>query len=428
MANLHKLNPKEKYYPLDNSAVFIASITDKSSPFIYRVSCELDAPIYLPDMEKAFHIAIERFPWFKAELRSGVFWYYLDPIHRSPKLSADSKFPVEYHRLSKGGRFLLRVRIFASRIACEFHHVLTDGTGAIEFLKTLVASYLTLRGVKTTNWEGIIKPDSDIDVSEFEDAYAGRIRKKIPSPEKLPPAFHLPGKRYSGIIYRITTGTASVSESLKIAKNHGISLTELFTAIYLFALQSISESEGTNFSKPICVQVPVNLRRMYPSKTLRNFFLFVPITLDTRLGHYEIEEIIKIVHYTMRLKLNTKEMDRQIRRNVGSEKNIFARLFPLIPKNFMLRLIGRRISDPPFTGSISNLGQIILPDEFAERIKRFDFIPARNTLTGANIGIVSWKDKLSITIGSLILNRDLERIFFTSCVKLGIPVTVEANF
>ena len=43
MANLkHPPGNEGIFYPLDNSAVFIASVSGKSSPYILRVSCELD--------------------------------------------------------------------------------------------------------------------------------------------------------------------------------------------------------------------------------------------------------------------------------------------------------------------------------------------------------------------------------------------------
>lgn len=428
MANLRRSHgAHEFYYPLDNSAIFIASVTGKASPYIYRMSCELDAPVYLPDLEKALAMVLERFPFLKTELRPGLFWYYLDPMKTPFRLTADSRFPVEYHRLKRWGRYLFRVRVFGARIACEFHHILTDGTGAIEFLRSLVAMYLSLRGVVCSDWQDIKKPGAGLDPAEFEDAYADLLKKHVPKPGRLPAAFRLTGRRYPGIIYRITTGTAPVSRFLEIARERKVSLTELLAAIYLYTLQSVAESRSTSGYKPICIQIPVNMRRLYPSRTLRNFFLFVPLSIDRRLGHYEFDEILTRVHYSMRLNLDIKEMDRQIRRNVGGERNLFSRVVPLVIKNIVLRLMGKVISDKPFSGSLSNLQQVNMPAAFADHIRRFDFIPVRNDLTGANVGVISWKDKLSVTIGSLLIDRSFERAFFTTCVGLGIPVTVESN-
>ncbi len=43
----------EWYYPLDNSAVFMAATTSTAKPYVYRLSCELDRPVHLPDIEEA---------------------------------------------------------------------------------------------------------------------------------------------------------------------------------------------------------------------------------------------------------------------------------------------------------------------------------------------------------------------------------------
>jgi hypothetical protein len=428
MANIpFSAQTRDFFYPLDNSAVFIAATTGKASPFVYRMSCELDRPIHLPDLESALDRVAERFPFFKTELRPGMFWYYLDPLKKPFTLSADTRFPVVYHRLGQWNRYLFRVRVFGSRIACEFHHVLTDGTGAIEFLKCLVATYLSLRGVECADWQGIKQPGLAVDPAEMEDAYANNSRKNIQPPDSLQPAFKLPGNRYRGPEYRVTTGSMSVAQTLKIAREKGVTLTELLAAFHLAALQSVCESRsGTNYS-PVCIQVPVNVRRFYPSPTMRNFFLFVPVSIDRRLGHYELPEILDRVHYSFRLNLTRKELDRQIRRNVRGEEYIFSRLVPLVLKNGVLRLIGRLSADKPYSGSISNLQGVSMPEPFAEHIRRFDFIPARNAVVGANIAVISWKDTLSVSVGSLAQDRSFERFFFSALVDSGIPVTVESN-
>ena len=428
MANLHHpAHGSDLFYPLDNSAVFIASVTGKASPFIYRVSCELDETVYLPDLEAALAETAERFPFFKTELRPGVFWYYLDPLKKPLKLYADTRFPVEYHSLQRWNRYLFRVRVYGSRIACEFHHILTDGTGSLEFLKTLTASYLTRRGVVCDDWQGIKHPSETVDPLEYEDAYASRFRKKIPLPSPEPTAFQLPGPRYRNPVYRVTTGSVSLAEALKIARGKGVSLTALLAAIHLSALQSVCEECRPTDWKPICVQIPVNMRHFYPSRSMRNFFLYITVSIDRRLGHYEFQEILDCVHYTIKLNLQSKELDRQLKRNVRGEENPLSRMVPLIIKNQVLRVIGMLSADKPFSGSLSNLQMVSMPEEFASKIIRFDFLPARKRSTGVNVGVVSWKDTLSITLGSLVVDRSFERYFFSQCASLGFNVTVESN-
>lgn len=417
----------ERYYPLDNSAVFMAATTGPAKPYVYRLSCDLDQPVYLPDILKALEKVGNRFPFFRTELRPGVFWYYLEPLKKPFNIFPDSRYPCEYHRLRRMNRYLFRVRIYGNRIACEFHHALTDGTGAAEFLKSLIAEYLTLQGVQCPQWTGIRRSGSKPESAEREDAYAKFSRRGVPPPEVLSRAFKLPGKRYYGSEYRITTATVSVDALKKITRDKGVSITELLAGLHLLALQSVLEKGSPKDYAPVCIQIPVNIRSFYDSDTLRNFFLFVPLSIDRRLGHYALPEILERIHYQFKLSLTRKELDRQIRRNVRGEELLFSRMIPLIIKNMVLRSIAYFSADKPYSGSLSNMNRITMPEEFAGHINRFDLVPARNSTVGANVGVVSWKDILSITVGSLVQDTSFEHFFFTALSDTGIPVLVTSN-
>jgi hypothetical protein len=426
MANLRRrIRPDERFYPLDNGAVFIASVTRRRDPYVYRLSCELDEPIYLPDMEAAFEAVIGRFPAFLTELRPGFFWYYLEPLRAEVRLMADSLFPAEYHSLRRWGRYLFRVRVYSRRVSCEFHHCLTDGSGAIVFLKALVAEYLARRGVVCEDWGDVVRAGSEVDPAEYEDVYADIARRDVPAEGPRPLSFNLPGRRYRGMAYRITTGTASVGEALGVAKARGATLTELLAACHLYALQAAAEEAGAR-RRPIRVQVPVNLRRFYPSPTLRNFFLCVSVDIDPRLGRYDFDEILERVRGQMRLRLTTKEMSRQVHRNVRAESMLALRVVPLPIKNLMLRAVAR-LASSRYSGSISNLGPVRMPEAFARRIERFEVCPSRNSTTGANVTVISWEDRLAITVGSLIEDRGFEREFFRALVSAGVATTVDSN-
>jgi len=324
-------------------------------------------------------------------------------------------------------RYLFRVRVYGKRIACEFHHALTDGTGASEFLKSLVAEYLTIQGIQCSNWDGIRRADSKPVPVEMEDAYTKYSRRGTPPPEVLPRAFTLSGKRFYGPEYRITTATVSVDAIKKLARKNEVSITEFLAAFHLLALQAVEEKGPHKKFGPMCLQIPVNVRNYYRSDTLRNFFLFVPVSMDGRLGHYEFHEILERVQYQLKLALTRKELDRQIWRNVRGEKLVLSRLVPLIVKNTVLRSIARFKADKPYSGSLSNMNRITMPEPFADHIQRFDLVPARNRIAGANVGVVSWKDHLSITVGSLVEDTSFERFFFTALSDTGLPVLVTSN-
>lgn len=424
---LHPLGKNDFFLPLDNSAVFMAATTGKRTPYMFRISCELDEPVHLPDLQAALAETAPRYPAFMTQLCPGLFWYYLDALKKPLQVQADTRYPVEYHRLKKWHRYLFRVRVYGPRIACEFHHILTDGTGAVEFLRSLVAAYLSRRGASCPDWRDIRRPDQTASPAEYEDAYAGLIRKDIPLPDPHPQAWRISGPRYPGPVYRITTGTVSVAASLKIAREKGVSLTALFAAVHLWTLQAVCEAENPSSFKAFSLEVPVNMRKIHTSATLRNFFLIIPVLIDRRLGHFSFEEILERVQYSIKLGLQRKELDRQIKRNVAGEAHPLARAVPLAIKNPVLRLVSRFVAIRYASGSLSNLQAVSMPPEFSSRIKRFDFIPPRNDSFGSCVGIITWQDTLSLTIGSRQVDRSFERFFFTKLVELGIPVMVESN-
>ena len=429
-----KASPKEEhYYRLDNSAIFTAAIAGAAGPLVYRLSFELEQTIELPRLEAAIAHLVSRFPYLFVELRNGVFWHYLEPSAFPPRVEAESPWPVAplpYRR----GRPLCRITAYGRRVACEFHHAVTDGTGAFAFLRSLIVEYLQLGGLGSglprEAFGDVIRPEDPLDPEEEEDAYGRYFNKTTPHPVKTAKAFLLPGSRRI-LEYRETEGNIPLRLCLDTAKSLKVTLTEFLTSVHIAALQELYEAlppiKRQQARKNIAVQIPVNLRNLYPSRTLRNFFLCVAPSIDLRLGHWSFEEILRRVHHAFRLGLEEKEMLRQIRRNVGGERNPIGRALLLPLKTLLLRVINKNIGLKAFSGSISNVGTISLPEPFASHVKDFGLILPRGRHYGANISVFSWKETLTITIGSCVANRDFEKAFFTRLAQLGLPVSIRCN-
>lgn len=423
----------DRFYVLDNSAVFTAAIAGASGPFVFRLSCELDESIRLAELSQALERLRPRFPFLFVAMGHGVFWHYLDPIADPPRVERERAYPAASIRYRRG-RALVRVIAYGRRIACEFHHAVTDGMGGMAFLRSLTVEYLQLVGIGTDAppeaFSDIPRPGDPEDPEEEEDAYDRYFKKEAPLPDAIPRAFLMPGKRRTRQYYH-TVGRIPLAAALSAAKGRSATLTELLTAVHIAALQDLFHSmpprSRRRARKTITVQVPVNLRRIYPSRTLRNFFLFAAPSIDLRLGFWTFDEILRRVHHSLRLGLEPKELLRQLRRNVGGERNPLSRAVFLPLKAAVLRIVNSLIGVGSYSGSISNLGAVSLPEPFASRVSLFGFLPARSRVPGATVGVLSWKDEVHIGIGSLVAAPDFERAFFTRLVSLGIPVVIESN-
>lgn len=422
---------EDRYYRLDNSAVFMAAIAGASGPFVYRMYCVLKRPIEHAALNAALKALYPRFPTFFVCLRRGVFWHYLDPISTPPRVEREHFFPCS--RIPHGhDRSLVRISAYGRRIACDFHHVVTDGTGSLIFLKALTAEYLRRSAEVPADAPcgDTPRPGDAVEEGEDEDAYARYFRSAATVPDPRPQAFLLPGRRMS-LAYRETVGVFSLDDLLRLAKERRVTLTEFLTAVHLDALQehyeSLSRAQRRRAHTTVAVQVPVNLRKIYPSNTLRNFFLFAAPSLDLRLGHWSFDEILHRVHHQLRLGMEEKELVRQLKRNVGGERNPWGRPILLPLKTLVLRMVNRVIGVGAYSGSLSNLGILNFPEPFASCVERFGFVPSRSKDTGANVGVLSVGDRISIHIGSSIRDRSFERIFLRKISAFGPLPSVETN-
>ena len=426
-------NSKQKsdWYRLDNAASVFSFVTSSRIPCMFRLSISLKKPINVTILQQALEQIIDRFPYYKVELRQGLFWYYWEENPNVPKVMKERRYPCGKLPLKKRGIFPFRVKAFYNRIAVEFHHSITDGTGAITFLKTLVAEYFKILGLETSEWKDTLKINETPHQEEYEDAFKKNYQKSVPAMKKISRAFHLPSVLEPKGVYHVLTGIMPVKDVIKKSKELNVTLTEYLTAIYLESLQEllfdIPKKKRKRLLKPIRLQVPVNLRRIFPSKTMRNFSLYVTPSIDPRLGKHSFEEILKQVYHYLRIEVCDKFISQQIARNVRGELNPLLRITPLAIKKKFGKLIYNNLGEFLYSGVITNLGKVSFPEEISNEIEELQFIPTPSPTTKSGCAIASFKDELYITFGRNIKETTLERIFFTRLVKDEIKIRIESN-
>jgi NRPS condensation-like uncharacterized protein len=420
---------KRLWYRLDNAALIYPSIQSDRTTTMFRLSMTLKDKINPQELQKALESVIERFPFYRVRLRRGFFWYYLEHNPRMPRIEKDVRYPMRRLHPKIGTRFLFRVCYWENRVAVEFCHVLTDGTGGLTFLKALVYEYLTRMGKDVGDAEDIPVVSQTPSAEEAEDAYQKFYKSTLPLPDKGRRAFHVPGRlALPGVIF-ITTGIMPLDAVLAKAKSYNVSVTALLVAVYMDALQELQDMKIAKNTKkrPVALQVPVNMRGIYPSKTLRNFSLFVIPEIDPRLGKYSFEEILQIVRQTMLTQTNEKAISRYLSRNVGGQRNWVVRLAPLAFKKLLMPFLYTRMGEALYSGTLSNLGLIKLPQGMAREVERVDFMLGNNPMNKNGCGVCSFGDRLIINFSRITTHAEVERLFFTRLIKMGIPVRIETN-
>lgn len=428
---MHKDKDKSAFnwLRLDNAAKIYPAIIDPELTAVFRVGVELKERVKIAPLLSAIKSLEQRFPFYKVRLKAGVFWYYLEPLDRAIPVRPDQGLPC---RAFGKQELMFRVQVKDNKISVEFSHILTDGTGAFEFLKAVLLAYFSACGMTLTGTPPYIRAGDAPREEEYEDAYKRYFRPLDLPSFKIPGAFHVPFALNRRPRFDVLTAILPVKAVIQKAKTAGVSLTVYLTAVYLWALQSLHDGlsplRQRTSRKILRIQVPVNLRKLFPSRTLRNFSLYIMPGIDLRLGMYSFEEIIKTVSHQIALETDEKLIGKMISRNVGGEKHFLIRRVPLFIKSWVLAKL-YATGTKQYSGVVTNLGNIDLGPETNRLINKFVFIPPPpNKILKANCGVVGFGDELIMSFGNITLSRDLERNFLTFLTAEGIPVRIENVF
>lgn len=420
---------KEDFWtPLDNAAKIFPAIRSKENTAVMRLTVVLNERITIRHLITAISLTEKRFPYFKVRLQKGFFWYYLEHTDHAIKPQIDLGTPCRAFSNRDSNKLLYRILVLKNRITVEFSHILTDGAGASNYLNTLLIFYFKEKGIYEHN-EIDYFAFSDIDREEYEDAYNRFFKEDIPTIIRQPRAFHLPFALKPKPRFEVLIAMLSVADLKKKAAEKGVSITDYLISVYLFILQeifnSIKQHKGRANHKILRIQVPINLRSLYPSKTMRNFSLFVMPEIDLRLGQYSFDEILKIVYHKMQLETDVKLVNKIISRNVGSERNLIVRGIPLFLKSMILYYKYYSEGANQYSGVITNLGRMILPPLISKKIEYFVVTaPPPNKILKVNCSVVGFQDKLVLCFGNITDSKEIERRYLRFLTGEGIRVRI----
>ena len=418
------------WLPLDNAAKIYPAVMNEELSSVFRITCTLSSPVRIGALREALQKTTGRFPYFNTTLRRGFFWYFLefsDEIR--PTLVGEEEKMLTAFPSKSAFHALYRVLARGNRISVEFLHILTDGGGALQFLRTLLVSYFNLCGTKVPYSEGIIDPASSVNPEETEDAFKKYYTSTLPYPDKLKNSWHLPWPVKKPVEVMVIEAETSITQMKRQAKDYNVSLTEYLAAVYLYALQSIfydtAGSDKKRREPIIRLEVPVNMRRLLPSNTMRNFALFVMPEIDTRLGEFTFEEIVRVVYHYMRSETDIKLIKRIITRNVKPEYNPVIRIMPLFIKNLVLTMAFHKHGSTKYASVLTNLGSIDMPEEARDLITSFSITPPPPTRKlKVSCGMVSYGDVARLIFTNLTGNPELEKRVFRFLSSSGIDVKI----
>ena len=420
---------KLRWMRLDNAAKIYPAARNQHWSSVFRVSATLTEPVDKAVLQAALDVTARRFPSIATRLRKGVFWYYLQQIAQTPELCQESSYPLVRMSNKELRRCAFRVIAYENRIALEIFHSLTDGTGAIVFLKTLLAEYLLQKhGVRIPATQGVLGRLEEPSEAEMEDSFQ-KYAAPVSAERRENDAWRIKGTPETAGFLNLTCMTVPVEAVLQAAHSYGVSVTTFLAAAMMQALQRLQMEQIPDIRrrKPIRVLLPINLRRLFPSQTLRNFSLYTIPEIDPRLGEYSFKEICHAVHYKLGMDNSAKVMSTKIAANVGSERLLAVKLMPLFIKNAVMKAVFLATGEKKTCLDMSNLGNVELPEAMQPYVERIDFILGPQSTAPYNCAVISYGGQMNINFIRDIKEPVLEGQFAKVLLDMGIPVTVQSN-
>jgi hypothetical protein len=407
---------------LDNAAKIFPPSTSKVDTKVFRFSCELYEAVDAVILQHALDESIEHFPFYRFIIRRGFFWYYFERSDLKPEVREEYKPPCAplYNVTRKN--LLFELTYYRNRINLEIYHALSDGIGALQFLKAIVYYYLlekhreTLdRGIQLMGNEA---SDEQRSRDAFDQYYSKRKTSKLP---RLPKAYRITGEQFSESRFGIIEGHLSTAAILRKTHEHNATLGEFLTALLMCAIH-----EGMTIrdeAKPVSITIPVDLRKFFATPSARNFFSIINVSHDFSTQGKDFESVLAQVKQSFKTLLTEEKILERFNQLTALEHTLPIRVVPLAVKVPVMRNAAYQ-ADLGNSAALSNIGKITMPGELIPHIKLFDvFFGSRRP----HICICSFQDNLVITFSSSFVSSDVQRTFFRSLASLGCDVEIISN-
>lgn len=420
---------KLRWMRLDNAAKIYPAARTASWTNVFRLSATLKEEVNREVLQSALDVTVRRFPSIAVRLRRGTFWYYLEEIAHAPRIMEERAYPLVRMPFDDIRSCAFRVIVYKKRIAVEFFHALTDGNGGMIFLKSLIAEYLSERyGVKIPAEHGVLDRLEVPLEEELVDSFPSHAGKVCAS-RRDTDSYRIWGEEEPDSFCHVTAFIMKSQELVDKAHSYGVTVTAFLVAAFIKAGIELQNTDVPSLKRrrPVKVLVPCDLRRLYGSKTLRNFALYSTPGIDPRLGEYTFGEICGIVSKLMSLEITPKVMSSKIKTNVKDEENLILKLTPLFLKNIVMKAVFLMCGEKKSMLTLSNLGVVKIPSEMQDFVERFDFVLSVQSKAPYNAGVLSYGEATYLNIIRNIKEPRLEKTLYKVLRGEGISVKAESN-
>lgn len=410
MKYIKNTNAKNAYFtklPLDNAAKIYPAAMTKNWNSVFAVSAHITQPVNHIVLQQAVNDLAKRFPSMYVTLKKEFFWDCFVPATDYNVVCPENDYPCRPMNIKDKEKPLFRVVYNKYEIRAEFFHSVTDGTGASEYLKALLLRYFEIKENITVDDENIIKANDTVKYYEIRDDFQSIYEKGVGVSRNDTNAFQMPLERKDGYLIK-TDYFIDVDKLKAVAKaKYGCTVTQYIATLYALALLS---QYDRNSKKPVKLSIPVNLRKFFSSRTLRNFssYITVNVTPDT---DYTFENVLPLIKKAMKENITKDNFFKAISQNIADERMIISRYSPNFIKRLVMRQAFRMYGEKKYTSTITSVGYVKLPSAIEKKVDYMSVILGETYINPINCAVVGFKNTICVTITSCSKDTSVQREF-----------------
>lgn len=418
----------DSWYRIDNTGKIFHAVSNTDNSYVFRVSVVMKEEVDPEVLQDALDVIAARFPTLTVRVRKGLFWDYMEKNDEMLFVQKETDYPCSPIKPTESRGYLLRVLYFNRKISLEVFHSLTDGTGAMEFLKTLVYQYLQYKKRDVRDDGLILLPENEPDYMETEDSFSNYANNKDRNVFRKEdrPSYQISGTLLNTEGMNIIHGIMNAGLINNYAKSLGTTLTGFFTALMIQVIGKKALLKS-NRPKKITIAIPVNLRKQFPSKTLRNFFSVANIgaTIDETST---FKDILEQVNEELFKRTKKEALQKSINQHVYLQNSFMTRTIPVFLKYPAMRYGFNYIGERTKAMTITNMGNVKLSESMGRHIDRMELAFYTTLKSPVGCGIATVNNKMTVTFSLSIAETDLVRNFFSELMKhVDVDIEVYSN-
>lgn len=399
-------------FSVDNASILFLSRIYPHHTNSFRFTVTMTETVDPSLLQQAMDRCWRRFPSVIAGFRKGFFRFRQVPVAQSPVVRPDPGIlaPMRPEEVENN---CFRIFHHERDIIIEAFHALTDGYGAITTFTTLIAEYLHLKHgiavpVSETRLDAAALPSAD----EVADAFLAHTDAK---PSHLPSryAYQLPRTMDTDWQVRVNSFVPSTRKLLDAAHRHEVTLNSLLSAVLAASVMELQQKKQAGRKlKPVRLMVPIDLRRQFGSKTLRNFSLYALPTMEVEDRHLPFPEFCRSFGQQLKTQLSRENISKMIAYNVKTQNAWWFRAIPWAVKSTCMRIGYRFFGESNSSLTLTNLGRVQLPEEMRPYIENVQAFLTPRTGSPYGCAVLTYGDKVNINMSRFTPEPELDGIFF----------------